>query len=266
MNDGHNSATRPGWLATINPVAKLAATLPPLALLLFIRDIATPAVVAGLALAAIVSGMKMPLRALIAGAVVVFLGGAWTTIMFALLTRPDLVDHTPIMIDGWITLHEVAVLIGAATTVRMAAMIAMALLGSLGTTTDQLASAFVHQCGVPYRFAYGAVVAMRFAPRYRQDLLALQVARRARGIFERAGPVGYLLRLGRSIVPLLASGARYASRHSLAMDARGFGAFNSRSDRQPAVMHFRDMIFVVAVWGIVAGTFFAIRSPGLFGR
>lgn len=263
MSDGHNAATRRGWLATINPVAKLAATLPPLALLLFTRDIATPAVVAGLALVAIVSGVPLRLRTLLAGAVAILLVGAWTTLVFALLTRSDLVRDSPIIIDGWITLRAAAVHAGASTAVRLAAMMMLALLGSLGTTTDQLASALVHQCRIPYRFAYGSIAAMRFAPRYRQELLTLRAAQRARGIIDPDGPVGYLRRTGRSIVPLLAAGARYATRLSLAMDARGFGAFSSRSDRQPSVVRARDVIFVMAVWAGIAAVFVTTGMLGL---
>ena len=263
MSDGHNTATHRGWLATINPVAKLVAALPPLALLLFTRDIATPAVFAGLALVAIVSGVPLRLRTLLAGAAAILLVGAWTTLVFALLTRSDLVKDSPIIIDGWITLRAAAMHSGASTAVRLAAMMMLALLGSLGTTTDQLASALVHQCRIPYRFAYGSIAAMRFAPRYRQDLLTLRAAQRARGIIDSACPVGYFLRTGRSIIPLLAAGARYATRLSLAMDARGFGAFSSRRDRQPSVVRARDVIFVMTVWAGFAAVFVTTGMLGI---
>lgn len=263
MSDGHNAATRRGWLATINPVAKLVATLPPLAVLLFTRDIATPAVVAWFALVAILSGVPLRLRALLAGATAILLVGAWTTLVFAMLTRSDLVKDSPIIIDGWITLRAAAVHTGISTAVRLAAMMILALLGSLGTTIYQLASALVRQCRIPYRFAYGVLAAMQFVPRYREDILTLRAAQRARGIIDPPGLLGYSRRTGRSIVPLLAAGARYAQRLSHAMDARGFGAHPSRSDRHPTAIRSRDIVFVAAVWLVALACYISMHFHGL---
>jgi len=252
-----------GFLATVNPVMKLAATLPPMVLVMFTRDLATPAMIVVATAAAILSGTRLAGRVVVVGAAAFALFGVWTAVLFAILVRGELVAGTPVMVDGWVTLRSGALEIGASTALRMLAVMLLALLGSLGTTTDQLASALVRQCRVPYRFAYGTVAAVQFVPHYRQSLATLRVAQRARGIIDPPGLGGYVRRTGRALVPLLAGGARQAERLSLAMDARGFGAYPQRSDRNPAVVRARDVVFVAATWAAVAATLLLTARLGL---
>lgn len=251
-----------GWLATVNPLMKLAATFPPLMLLFFTRDLFTPAVIASLAVILLLTGVRIRPKTLVVGAVIVALVGAWTTLLFALLTRADRVADTPIVLDGWITLHAGALSVGGATALRLVAVSMLALLGSAGTTLAGLNSSLVRQLRIPYRFAHGTMAAARFAPRYRDDLLTLRAAQQARGIIDPRGPVGFFRRSGRSVIPLLAGGARYAERLSLAMDARGFGAHPTRSDRNPAVLRARDLAFVLCLWVLFTAVFVA---AGLLG-
>lgn len=251
------------WLAGINPVMKLAATLPPMALVMFTRDVATPALLAGAAVLALLTGSRMRPRVLLAGGGGLILFGLWSTYLFAALVRPELVADTPAVTYGWVSLPAGAWQIGAATALRMLAAMLLALVGSVGTTTDQLASALVRQCRVPYRFAYGTLAAVQFVPRYRHDLATLRAAHRARGILDPPGPVGYLRRTGRSLVPLLAGGARHAERLSLAMDARGFGAYPGRSDRDPATVRTKDVVLVGLSWALVVAVLLVTAQLGL---
>lgn len=241
-----------GRLSTINPLIKLAATFPPLVFVLFVRDTATPALIAVGAAVVILAGTRVRVRTVVIAAAVVLFLGAWTTLLFALLARRELVADSPVVVDGWITLHADALDLGAATALRLIAIIMLALLGSAGTTTAGLSSALVRQLHVPYRYVHSAMAAARFAPRYRDDLRTLRAAHRARGITDPAGPVGFVRRTRRSTIPLLAGGARYAERLSLAMDARGFGAYPHRSDRHPATLRARDGLFLLGVWAGVA--------------
>ncbi len=252
-----------GWLGTINPLLKLAATFPPLMIVLFTRDLFTPAAIAVLAVVVLLAGWRVRGRTLLIGATIVLVVGAWTAFLFALLIRDDLVAHTPVVIDGWVTLHAGALAIGGATALRLVAVGMLALLGSVGTTITGLNSALVRQLHVPYRFAHGTLAAARFAPRYRDDLVTLRAAHRARGIIDPPGPIGFLRRSSRSAIPLLAGGARYAERLSLAMDARGFGAHPTRTDRNPARVRTRDSAYLAAMWAAFASVFVLAAVLGL---
>lgn len=252
-----------GWLTTINPLVKLAATFPTLMLLFFTRDIFTPTLVAVLALILLLSGLRVRTRTLSIAAAIMLIVGAWTALLFALLSRAELTADTPIVFEGWVTLRAGALKVGVATALRLIAVSLLALLGSAGTTIAGLNSALVRQLRVPYRFAHGTLAAARFVPRYRDDLVNLRAAHRARGIIDPRGPVGFFRRSSRSIIPLLAGGARYAERLSLSMDARGFGAHPSRSDRHPAILRARDLGFLVGTWLLFAAVFLTARLLGV---
>lgn len=263
MSDPVDTASYRGWLASINPVFKFAAVLPPLVALLMTRDMPTPTLVGGAAIILLLSGVPLRLSTVLLSAIVMILVGVWTTFTFALLTRADLVAHTPVAIGGWLPVRIGALQIGATTATRLIAIALLALLGSLGTTTNHLTSALTRQFRIPYCFAYGAVAAARFVPRYHEDINILRMAQRARGIIDPPGPIGYVRRASRVIIPLLAGGARYAERLSLSMDARGFGAHRFRNERYPAAVRTRDLAFLVSIWTSTAIIFIVTSRLGL---
>lgn len=252
-----------GWLKTINPLIKLAATFPPLVALFFTRDIYNPGIVAVLAVIILLCGMRIKIKVFVITAACLLIFGAWMTLLFALLVRQDLVADSPPVIDTWITLNQDALEIGAATALRLVAAMLLALLGSGGTTINSLSSAMVRQAHLPYRFAHGTLVAARFVPYYQRELHTLHAAHRARGIIDRRGPLGLLRRTGRSAAPLLAGGVRYAERISLAMDARGFGSYRTRTDRNPARIRLRDGVFLLTVYALYIAVFITTDSLGI---
>jgi len=223
----------------------------------------TPALVTIGVTVVVLTGFKIRARDLAICMVAVALVVAWMTFFVARLGGTSQLTDARLVEIGPLSLHRQALRTGLATALRFVAIMVLALLGSLGTTTGQLASALVHQARVPYRFAYGAVATLRFVPRYKNDVGVLRAAHRARGIVDVPGPIGALRRTSRSLVPLLASGVRHAERLSLAMDARGFGAFPQRADRDPATLRVRDGVFLAVIWGAVAATYLFTARLGV---
>ncbi len=83
-----------GWLASINPIVKLAATLPWMGMVVCTRDFATPAMLTGLAALTMLCGTRFRARAVAFIAAIVVIVGAWVAFVFALLVRADLVAAT----------------------------------------------------------------------------------------------------------------------------------------------------------------------------
>jgi energy-coupling factor transport system permease protein len=257
----HPDASGHGWLTGINPAVKLGTVLLPLLAVIFVRDVQTPAIVAACACLAVMSGHRATARAPL-GALAVLVVGAWSTFLFGAMVRPDLAPGRMVINVGHLHVSDSALTIGLATTMRLLAIMALALLGSVGTTASGLASALVHQCRVPYRYAIGTLTTLRFLPAYRETLAALRTAHRARGVIDPPGPIGVARRTVRTFIPLLAGGIRHAERLSLAMDARGFGAHPTRTDRSPTRVRSRDWVFVFGVLGGFAAIFAATASMG----
>ena len=216
-------------LERIDPLAKLAAVVPALIGLVFTRDILTPA-------------------AFLALAYVTLLAAApWTRrlALWLCVTLPVIV----LAIGAGFTLWSDPPT-GAATGLRLAALLAIALVPGLTTDGPDFVRAVVQHLRVPYRIGYAALAAYRFVPRLRHELAVIHAAHRVRG----SGGT-WFSRTATSLVPLLASGIRHAERVALAMDSRAFGASPVRTERRILRWRARDTATVALGWLATAALF-----------
>jgi len=257
-------ASRVRFLYGLNPLAKLAAPLPAMALLVFARDAATPAAFLALAYALLLVGVAFTRRL----AAVLFLALPLSALVigfgFALWTDASKVDQSVVVwqIGGW-TMYGGALEVGFATGLRLSAIVALTLIAGLSTTGPDLVRAAVQQLRVPYRIGYTALAAFRFVPRFGHELDVIRQAHRVRGAHGGRGPFAALARWFGYIVPLMAGGIRHAERVALAMDARAFGAHPDRTERYLVPWRVRDTVFVLAFWLVSAALFAALFPWGL---
>ena len=247
---------RGAFLGTLNPLAKIAAPLPAMIALVFVRDLATPVAFLVLAYALLLVGARLTPRALALLGIVVPASVVVVGLGFALWVDPERTDATAALlrIGGW-ALTEGALVIGLATGLRLAAIMTLAFLGGLTTAGTDLVRALVQQLRVPYRVGYAALAAIRFVPRFGHELEVIRQAHRVRGAG--GGPLTAPARWLRTVVPLLAGAIRHAERVALAMDARAFGAHPDRTERHTVPWRHRDTIFVAAFWAVSAAVFVA---------
>ncbi|WEG09117.1 energy-coupling factor transporter transmembrane component T [Microbacterium horticulturae] len=242
------------FLHGLNPLAKLLAPVPAMLMLIFVRDLATPLAFIVLAYALVLVGARVTARTVVMLFAVVPALVAIMTVGFALWTDPAGVAHDVVVLrlGGW-TLYGAAVQVGLATGLRLAAIVALALVAGLTTTGQDLARSLVQQLRVPYRVGYTAIAAFRFVPRFRHELEIIRQAHRVRG--QARGPLAALGRGFGYIVPLLAGAIRHAERVALAMDARAFGAYPDRTERHDVPFRTRDTVFVALVLAVSAALF-----------
>lgn len=253
------------FLYALNPLAKVVGVAPAMLVLIFVRDLATPAVFLMLSLVLIIVGSRLTARtaallflALPVGILAIGLG-------FSLWVDAALVGDTPaaLQIGDW-TLYQGALAIGFATGLRLGAIIALALIGGLTTTGPDLVRASVQQLRVPYRIGYTALAAFRFVPRFGHELSVIRAAHRVRGHHGGSGPFARIARGWGYIVPLLAGAIRHAERVALAMDSRAFGAHPTRTERHLVPFRTRDTVFIICCLAASAAifvTFFPWQLP-----
>jgi len=257
-------APRGRFLFALNPLAKLAAPVPAMLVLIFARDLATPASFIALAYLIVLAGARLT-RGLMLGLFVVLpVGAAIVGLGMALWTDPGRAAGAAILtIGGW-SLTQGALLIGLATGVRLAAIVALALIAGVTTNGPDLVRSMVQQLRVPYRIGYTALAAFRFVPRFGYELDVIRQAHRVRGAHGGRGPFAAIARWWGYIVPLLAGAIRHAERVALAMDARAFGAHPDRTERHLVPWRVRDTVFVLAFWAVSAAIlwyFFPWAAP-----
>ena len=249
------------FLYGMNPLAKLAAPLPAMALLVFVRDLATPAAFVALAYVVLLVGVSFTRRL----AAILFLALPLSALVigfgFALWTDASRVDQSVVVwqLGGW-TMYGGALEVGFATGLRLAAILALTLIAGLSTSGPDLVRASVQQLRVPYRIGYTALAAFRFVPRFGHELDVIRQAHRVRGAHGGRGPFAAIARWFGYVVPLMAGAIRHAERVALAMDARAFGAHPDRTERYLVPWRVRDTVFVLAFW-LASAALFAVFFP-----
>ena len=248
------------FLHELNPLAKFGAVIPAMILLIFVRDHATPLVFLALSYLLVLLGARMTRLAAVLLFAAIPLGVILIGFGFSLWVDASGVAHTPALLQlgGW-TLHSGAIAVGFATSLRLAAILALALVGGLTTTGPDLVRASVQQLRVPYRIGYTALAAYRFVPRFGHELAVIRAAHRVRGHHGGRGPIARIARGWGYIVPLLAGGIRHAERVALAMDARAFGAHPTRTERHLVPWRLRDTVFAAALLAASALVFTALH-------
>lgn len=234
------------FLYALNPLAKIAGVAPAMLVLVFVRDLATPAAFLVLSVVLIAVGARVTWRIAALLFLALPIGMVAIAAGFSLWVDADLVRDTPavLQLGDW-TLREGAVIIGAATALRLGAIVALALIGGMTTTGPDLVRASVQQLRVPYRIGYTALAAFRFVPRFGHELSVIRAAHRVRGHHGGNGPFARIARGWGYIVPLLAGAIRHAERVALAMDSRAFGAHPTRTERHLVPFRVRDTVFIV---------------------
>ncbi|MFF2487337.1 energy-coupling factor transporter transmembrane component T [Microbacterium sp. NPDC058062] len=249
------------FLYGMNPLAKLAAPLPAMALLVFVRDLATPAAFLALAYVVLLVGVSFTRRL----AAILFLALPLSALVigfgFSLWTDASKVDQSVVVwqLGGW-TMYGGALEVGFATGLRLAAILALTLIAGLSTSGPDLVRASVQQLRVPYRIGYTALAAFRFVPRFGHELDVIRQAHRVRGAHGGRGPFAAIARWFGYVVPLMAGAIRHAERVALAMDARAFGAHPDRTERYLVPWRVRDTVFVFAFW-LASAALFAVFFP-----
>lgn len=258
-------ADRRHYLYALNPIAKIFGPLPAMLVALLSTGPFVPAGLILLCALLMLTGLRwrassLAVLALALPAFLLVFG-----ISFALWADPARVAESPAAIEwGVFRLTEAALAIGFTTALRLAALFGLALLGGLSSTGPDLVRASIQHLHLPYRIGYTALAAYRFVPRFGHELETIRKAHRVRGMHPGRGPIASLRRSAGYVVPLLAGAIRHAERVSLAMDARAFGAKDTRTERYDVPFRARDWCFMLAFWlataGLVLGA--VLLAPG----
>nr|WP_314504316.1 energy-coupling factor transporter transmembrane component T [uncultured Microbacterium sp.] len=252
------------FLYRLNPLAKLLAPVPAMILLIFVRDAATPLAFLLVTYAVLLVGVSFTRRLALVLLVGLPVGALAIGIGFSLWTDPAHVDQSVVLwqVGSW-TLYGGALIVGLSTGLRIAAIVALALIAGLSTTGPDVVRSAVQQLRVPYRIGYTALAAFRFVPRFGYELGVIRQAHRVRGSHGGRGPFAAVARWSGYVVPLLASAIRHAERVALAMDARAFGAHPDRTERHLVPFRIRDVVFIVLFVAASGTIFWALWPWGL---
>ena len=166
---------------------------------------------------------------------------------------------------GPINVTQEGILEGFSSFFRVLVVVSLSIVFTLTTDPGRMVESLIQIARIPYRIGYTAYAALRFIPIYEYEAQVILNAHQIRGVGEAGKSLGSKLKLYRSLlVPLLVSGIRRAQASSIAMDSRGFGAYDKRTILHKVNVSRSTITFVLIhiAAGVVAFYYYIILVHG----
>jgi energy-coupling factor transport system permease protein len=168
---------------------------------------------------------RIPVRTLMRTLRYIFLLGGILFVMQSLFVE----GGTILWHWGPLVVHERGVELGATASMRIITLAASSVVFLVSTSPRDLAISAADKLGLPTRATQAIFLALRFLPLLEAEYKNLSDARRVRGASNKSRPGERIRGLGRFVLPYLHGSLRRAQMTALAMDAKAFGAFPSKS-------------------------------------
>lgn len=231
-------------LGRLNPVAKIAATIPITLALVLTLDWVSATVALLLEIAVLCAG---GLGRLIFSARCLPVWIAAPLTGFSMVLYGQASGET--YFEFWLVhVTEGSLAIGVATCMRVLAIALPAVVLFITIDPTELADGLAQVAKLPSRFVLGALAALRLVGLFIDDWRSLQLARRARGVADR----GLLRRLLGQAFALLVFSIRRGSKLATAMEARGFGGATRRSWARESVFGAPEWFAIAVGFAIAA--------------
>jgi energy-coupling factor transport system permease protein len=233
----------------VNPVTRLAAVMVLTTPLLLTVDWLSAAVALGVQLVLFAFAGVTP-RLLVARTWPILIAAPIAGVSMLLYGRPEGTEYW----SFWLArITDGSIELAIAVTVRVLAIGLPAALLFLRVDPTDLADGLAQIAHLPARFVLGALAATRLVGLFVEDLRAMALSRRARGIGDR----GALRRIATMAFALLVLAIRRGSKLATAMEARGFGSDTPRTwARQSRVGASDALLLVIAA--VIAATSIAL--------
>ena len=148
---------------------------------------------------------------------------------------------------------------GAGMALRFLVILTSSFLFVTVTDPDRLAGVIL-RTGVPYRYGYVPILALRFVPFFRSELRTVREAQRIRGIRTSVRSLSGIRRAVRyTFVPVLVAGLMRVDSIAMSMKGRAFGLHRTRTNASPASWTKGDWAAAVGCGGLLAVVWIAWR-------
>jgi energy-coupling factor transport system permease protein len=122
----------------------------------------------------------------------------------------------------------------------------------ISVTNPTLLSHSLTRIGIPYRYSYSLIIALRFLPLLDYETNSVRMAQKSRGITPQIGGLKKTLRTIRyTFFPLLVSALSRVESLSLSMEGRGFGYRKERTYLRSSKWNFTDYLVMILSIGFL---------------
>ena len=251
----HAEPTRPGpVIYRVNPVAKLAATIP-LSLALVLTLDWLSATVALLLELALLGWAGLGWRQFWRRTLPIWLAAPLAGLSMVLYGQASGATYVQF---GILHVTDGSIAIGVATALRIVAIALPAVVLFVTIDPTDLADGLAQIVKLPARFVLGALAGLRMVGLFMDDWRSLALARRARGVADS----GRLRRFAGQSIALLVLAIRRGSKLATAMEARGFGSPTPRTWARVSRFHRADAVLILIGTAIAAAAVVVSVSAG----
>jgi len=134
----------------------------------------------------------------------------------------------------------------------------------VGTTEPRDLSSALANIGVPYRYSFLLILAMRFAPIFRFELSNVQKAQKIRGLKADKSIRGLIRSVRYTTMPMLFSALSKVNTLASSMEGRGFGAHKKKTFLHPVKFTLCDISLTIMIIVFSVVIFLLNRSFGSF--
>jgi energy-coupling factor transport system permease protein len=234
----------PAVTRTINPVAKLLTALVIAAALVLSVDWVSALTALTLEVI-LIAVLGVRLRPFLIRGLVIAAGAGLTALTILLYGQPSGTVHWHFLL---IKVSDGSIALALATFLRVLAIALPSVFLFVDVEPTELADGLGQVVKLPARFVLGALAGLRLVGLLGQDWQYLGYARRARGVSDQAR----LRRTAGQAFALLVFAVRRGSKLATAMEARGFGAYPTRTWARPSTFGGREIALVAAGFVIAA--------------
>ena len=182
---------------------------------------------------------------------------------FLFLAQVLSVREGPVLIRVGISITSHGLLAGASMALRFLVILSASFLFILTTDPDALAGALI-RWGIPYRYGFTLILALRFVPFFRRELRTVREAQRLRGIHVSVRSIKGIRRAIRyTFIPVLVAGLIRVDTIAMSMKGRAFGALPTRTAAPRRGLRREDVVAWCRSVIIVLGTVIARRTTWL---
>lgn len=243
-----------GTRPRVNPVAALVAAFV-IAVGLVLSVDWVSAVVALALEVVLVLVLRIPLRALLTRGAILVLAAGLTAVTILLYGERSGTVHWQFLL---ITVSDGSITLAVATFLRVLAIAWASVFLFIDTDPTELADGLGQLLRLPARFVIGALAGLRLVGLLAQDWRYLGYARRARGVADH----GRVRRTAGQAFALLVAAIRRGSTLATAMEARGFGAYPTRTWARPSTVGWRDAALIGWAFVIIGAAITVSVSTG----
>ncbi|OGN97073.1 MAG: hypothetical protein A2Z71_02550 [Chloroflexi bacterium RBG_13_50_21] len=154
--------------------------------------------------------------------------------------------------------------VGLAIAFRILSIVASSMIIARTTDPHDIFLTMV-SIGLPYKLAYGLFIALRYIPLMEYEASNIQSAQFVRGIVKKEGGglKNTFNQVSKFLLPFVAIGIRRADQSALAMEVRGFGLYETRTNLRELKFSKSGWIFVAA-WALAFIAYNLVMEANVF--